>query len=177
MTDLAHPPSLARVTLHTSAPTKRLALSALIVLLYAVVSVPVYSTIGEPRQAALAKLANLTSIVPTLPVETTTTTTTATTNENKDEWELAEELMKEEEKLQEKIKEQERKIPPWYLPNAWGMAAMMLVIVGHALFHLMCRWMVGFKAATLYSSTKEFREGNWILVRFVPLGCFFVCLI
>jgi cation-transporting ATPase 13A1 len=44
----------------------------------------------------------------------------------------------------------EKPLPPAYLPNAWALAALMGTLTAHALFWLLCRWLVWFKAAALF---------------------------
>lgn len=46
-------------------------------------------------------------------------------------------------------------LPPDYLPSAWACLALFVSISGHALFFLMCHWVVKFKALTLYKPVTE----------------------
>ena len=41
-------------------------------------------------------------------------------------------------------------LPPTYLPSAWAILSLMASLTFHALFFLMCRWLPGFKSATLF---------------------------
>ena len=56
----------------------------------------------------------------------------------------------------------EKPLPPAYLPNAWALAALMGTLTAHALFWLLCRWLVWFKAAALFdgASVNEALDGR-----------------
>jgi cation-transporting ATPase 13A1 len=55
-------------------------------------------------------------------------------------------------------------LPPSYLPSAWACLALFASITVHALFYLLCHWIVSFKASTLYSPAVKVEEGSWVLV-------------
>eukprot|EP01040_Poterioochromonas_malhamensis_P009840 gene9840-10684_t len=55
-------------------------------------------------------------------------------------------------------------LPPEYLPSAWACLALFLCISLHALFHLMCHWVVSFKALTLYQPATKVEEGCFVLI-------------
>ena len=41
-------------------------------------------------------------------------------------------------------------LPPWYLPSAWACVCLFVTLSLHALFFLLCHWLVSFKAWALY---------------------------
>lgn len=55
-------------------------------------------------------------------------------------------------------------LPPWYLPSAWACLALFSTLTLHALFYLMCHWVVDFKAFMLYTPSKKVEEGVSILI-------------
>lgn len=55
-------------------------------------------------------------------------------------------------------------LPPSYLPSAWACLALFALLTCHALFHLLCHWLVFFKAYALYSSTTALSESTVLLV-------------
>lgn len=46
-------------------------------------------------------------------------------------------------------------LPPQYLPSAWACLALFATLTLHALFHLLCHWIVKFKAMVYYTSVSE----------------------
>ena len=54
-------------------------------------------------------------------------------------------------------------LPPSYLPSAWACLALFTSITLHALFYLMCHWIIAFKAKILFSPAKKVIEGLSIL--------------
>ncbi len=87
------------------------------------------------------------------------------TQEQKD----AKKLSKEEsEKWQKKFREKEGDdiiLPPTYLPSAWACLCLFTTLTCHALFFLLCHWIVAFKAQSLFSSATEVTEGCHVLVK------------
>ena len=75
---------------------------------------------------------------------------------------------KEFEKFQKQFKELNVDgnipLPPQYLPSAWACVALFVTVMLHALFHLMCHWMVTFKASMLFQSTKTIDAESVVLV-------------
>lgn len=57
-----------------------------------------------------------------------------------------------------------RPLPNSWLPNAWACAALFGTITLHALFHLLCRWIVWFKAFTLFSAASSVEAGTVLAV-------------
>jgi hypothetical protein len=55
-------------------------------------------------------------------------------------------------------------LPPSYLPSAWACLALFACLTFHALFHLLCHWIVDFKALMLYQPAKRVDDGCYILV-------------
>jgi manganese-transporting P-type ATPase len=55
-------------------------------------------------------------------------------------------------------------LPPSYLPSAWACLALFSLLTLHALFHLLCHWIVFFKAYTLYSPAKVVNESVILLI-------------
>jgi cation-transporting ATPase 13A1 len=55
-------------------------------------------------------------------------------------------------------------LPPEYLPSAWACLALLMSVSLHALFHLMCHWLVSFKASALYKKAAKVEEGCDVLV-------------
>jgi hypothetical protein len=45
-------------------------------------------------------------------------------------------------------------LPPSYLPSAWAVLALMASLTFHALFFLLCRWLPGFEAASLFEPVR-----------------------
>lgn len=71
------------------------------------------------------------------------------------------------EKWQKEFKEKSGdtvSLPPEYLPSAWACLALFGTLSLHALFHLMCHWIVKFKALTLYKSADKVEEGCFVLI-------------
>lgn len=57
-------------------------------------------------------------------------------------------------------------LPPWYLPSAWACLALFATLTVHALFHLLCMWLVNFRAAALFSPVQgKVALGDSVLVR------------
>ena len=54
--DLRHPKTLARVTVHKSSSHNKMMVASVLLVLYAMVTPWVYSTVGEPYATALAEL-------------------------------------------------------------------------------------------------------------------------
>lgn len=70
-------------------------------------------------------------------------------------------------KWQKELKEKSGDVislPPEYLPSAWACLALFATLSLHALFHLMCHWVVAFKAASLFQPATKVEEGNFVLV-------------
>ena len=78
-------------------------------------------------------------------------------------------LTEGQKKIKKKIKERTEKLhkklkaaaggddlvlPPSYLPSAWACLALFATLTVHALFHLLCLWLVDFKAYVLLSPVK-----------------------
>ncbi|KAJ9454587.1 putative manganese-transporting ATPase PDR2 [Diplonema papillatum] len=59
-------------------------------------------------------------------------------------------------------------LPSEMLPSAWAAAFLFLLVTMHALFHLLCHWNVGFKAAALYSRAASVHDDCYIFVRTLP---------
>lgn len=55
-------------------------------------------------------------------------------------------------------------LPPEYLPSAWACLALFMTISLHALFYLMCHWVVAFKANSLYKPATKVEEGCEVLI-------------
>lgn len=55
-------------------------------------------------------------------------------------------------------------LPPEYLPSAWACLAIFMTLSLHALFHLMCHWIVKFKALTLYKPAEKVDEECFVLI-------------
>lgn len=74
---------------------------------------------------------------------------------------------KEFEKWQREFKEKSGEsatLPPEYLPSAWACLALFATLTAHALFHLLCHWIVAFKAMALFQPAKKVEEGCFILI-------------
>eukprot|EP01031_Cornospumella_fuschlensis_P038870 gene38870-47281_t len=72
------------------------------------------------------------------------------------------------EKWQKDLKERSGEpvsLPPEYLPSAWACLAMFATLSCHALFFLMCHWVVAFKAATLFKPASKVEEGCFVLIK------------
>lgn len=74
---------------------------------------------------------------------------------------------KELEAIQKQFNERSEEplsLPPSYLPSAWACLALFSALTLHALFHLLCHWIVAFKAAVLYSPAAKVEVGCFLLV-------------
>ncbi|RYG67330.1 hypothetical protein EON64_07680, partial [archaeon] len=72
------------------------------------------------------------------------------------------------EKWQKDLKEKSGEpvtLPPEYLPSAWACLALFATLSCHALFFLMCHWVVAFKAATIFKPANKVDEGCVLLVK------------
>ena len=74
------------------------------------------------------------------------------------------------EKLHKKLKAaaggEDIVLPPWYLPSAWACLALFLTLTAHALFHLLCLWLVEFKALALLNPVKgPISVGDVVLIK------------
>ena len=58
-------------------------------------------------------------------------------------------------------------LPAFYLPNAYAAVGLFLTVTSHILFHVLCHWMVGFKARMLYTESKPVYDGCFVQV--VPI--------
>jgi cation-transporting ATPase 13A1 len=56
-------------------------------------------------------------------------------------------------------------LPPAYLPSAWACLALFSTLTLHALFFLLCHWIVEFKALSLFAPAKKVDVGCFILVK------------
>lgn len=74
--------------------------------------------------------------------------------ENKTEEELKRELFGDEEIVLE-VEEEARPLPSKYLPDAWACLFFFVTLTLHALFYLMCHWVVGFRARALYVDSND----------------------
>jgi len=61
--------------------------------------------------------------------------------------------------------EEGRPLPSRYLPSAVSCAAIFFAVTLTALFFLLCRWLVWFKALTLFAPATEIKEGSFVLVQ------------
>ncbi len=71
------------------------------------------------------------------------------------------------EKWQKEIEEKSGdtiSLPPEYLPSAWACLALFMTLSIHALFHLLCHWLVGFKAGALFRASSKVEEGCFVLI-------------
>uniref|UniRef100_A0A7S0AQA0 Cation-transporting ATPase n=1 Tax=Pyrodinium bahamense TaxID=73915 RepID=A0A7S0AQA0_9DINO len=55
-------------------------------------------------------------------------------------------------------------LPSSWAPNAWASAALFASLSLHALFHLLCHWVVRFRVAALYRPAHSVREGCFVQV-------------
>eukprot|EP01034_Spumella_vulgaris_P021380 gene21380-27410_t len=74
---------------------------------------------------------------------------------------------KEFDKWQKEFKEKSGEsatLPPEYLPSAWACLALFGTLSLHALFHLLCHWIVAFKAMSLFQPATKVEEGCFVLI-------------
>uniref|UniRef100_A0A7S1J4X1 P-type ATPase A domain-containing protein n=1 Tax=Eutreptiella gymnastica TaxID=73025 RepID=A0A7S1J4X1_9EUGL len=64
--------------------------------------------------------------------------------------------------------EAEPPLPHAWLPSAGAAVALFATLTCHALFHLMCHWVLAFKAATLYKKANSLQAGHHVLVEPLP---------
>eukprot|EP00927_Polykrikos_kofoidii_P070684 TRINITY_DN67092_c0_g1_i1.p1 TRINITY_DN67092_c0_g1~~TRINITY_DN67092_c0_g1_i1.p1 ORF type:complete len:1491 (-),score=364.92 TRINITY_DN67092_c0_g1_i1:51-4337(-) len=107
-----------------------------------------YTTCGEPYEWALAEQKRIVKEKATLNKEKGVSISTGGKPDKKDK-----ELEIDEEQL-----------PSPILPSAWSCAFIFVNVSLHALFHLMCMWMISFKAMTLYQKSSRIREGCFLRV-------------
>ena len=67
-------------------------------------------------------------------------------------------------KAGEEEEEEERPLPSAYLPDAGAVAALFLLMSAHALFHLLCHWLVWFRTSALFEPAKEPAPGRFLHV-------------
>lgn len=70
-------------------------------------------------------------------------------------------------KWQKELKEKSGDVislPPEYLPSAWACLSLFASLSLHALFYLMCHWVVAFKAAALFAPSSKLDGGDFVLV-------------
>lgn len=75
---------------------------------------------------------------------------------------------KELEAIQKQFNERSEEplsLPPSYLPGAWACLALFSALTLHALFHLLCHWIVAFKAAVLHSPATKVEAGCFLLIQ------------
>jgi hypothetical protein len=231
MADLLHPPGLDRVTVHKSAPLRRVAVILILGIMYAVSGYMVFTTIGEPhrialeaaeraedeRFAALGK-ADADGADEGISVEAAARAASergaafnAAAVEELDETDESEEIAVEAsglsdagaasggaahvassqateadefetaEPAQRKTKRKSSKktisvaemievaareaefgeqfhskhLPSVYMPDAWALAALCVSIASHLMFHFLCRWLLWFKAMTLFEPSRR----------------------
>jgi len=58
----------------------------------------------------------------------------------------------------------QNRVPSEYLPNAWAGATLFFLLSAHALFYLLCRWLVWFEAAALYKPATKVTDGSYLQV-------------
>ena len=84
-------------------------------------------------------------------------------SENKTDLELAIEIFGED-YVPEPEKEDDRSLPSKRLPSAAACLFLFLVLTFHALYHLMCRWVVPFKAYTLFTASTQMNNRAYALI-------------
>lgn len=55
-------------------------------------------------------------------------------------------------------------LPPSYLPSAWACLALFSLLTAHALFYLLCHWIVDFKAYFLFVKETKLSEKSFLLI-------------
>lgn len=87
----------------------------------------------------------------------------ANRGENKTEAELKVELFGDED-IDFEEEEESRSLPSKYLPDAWACLFFFMTCTSHALFFLMCHWVVGFRARTLFYETDQMSSKCHVLI-------------
>ncbi|KAJ8599753.1 hypothetical protein CTAYLR_003391 [Chrysophaeum taylorii] len=87
----------------------------------------------------------------------------ANRGENKTEEELKLELFGDDE-LSLDEEEESRPLPSKYLPDAWACLFLFATMTAHALFFLMCHWIVSFKARSLYVDSNDINNKCHLLI-------------
>eukprot|EP00928_Gymnodinium_smaydae_P020651 TRINITY_DN17989_c0_g1_i1.p1 TRINITY_DN17989_c0_g1~~TRINITY_DN17989_c0_g1_i1.p1 ORF type:complete len:1587 (+),score=333.95 TRINITY_DN17989_c0_g1_i1:53-4813(+) len=161
--DLQHPASLARVSVWTVSPTRRIVAASIFVALYAIAIQWCYSTAGEPLAAAIKELAEKEA-------KLNSTNSSGTTTED-----LLAELADIEAEPHHSTEGEgqnataaPKPLPSWYLPNAWAGAFFFTVCTLNALFFLLGQWLVWFHAASLFAPTTNVSEGCFVHVQSHP---------
>lgn len=141
---IRHPPNLQRVCLLTAAPWKKYVVGAIIVALYGASINRWAKTQGEPYQWALQEQKRLVKEKATKAREEGVTSTA--------------------ERKETELDIDYESLPSEWLPDIWACALIALTVSLHILFHLMCHWFIGFKAAFLFEPTSTIRAGTWVLL-------------
>ena len=59
--------------------------------------------------------------------------------------------------------EEARELPSPWQPSPWATVALFFVIITHALYHLVCRWILAFKTKTQYCPANRIGEGGAVV--------------
>ena len=180
---------IARATLHAAAPSRKLMLTALFMVVYAYTAQEMYTTMGIPRQEAIVQQENLRiKALEELAEEMTIDEdgnvmmgaaggAEAAAAEDEDEEEEEEEEEDEVSGWQEAEfvdhdeddsmveDEDARPLPSDYLPSAFSCCLLLLSGSLHALFYLMCHWSVDFKASALFTDCETADEGVYVQIQ------------
>lgn len=138
MDKLRHPPTLDRACVLVKAPSKKMAITAFYVCLYAVCLQWGATTCGETYEWALAEQKRIIREKALLAKEKGVSFSSGN-------------LDRKESSLDVNYEE----LPSPYLPNAWACLFIFCCISIHALFHLLCHWSIEFKSRALFQPYKD----------------------
>mmetsp|Transcript_40899 Transcript_40899/g.96048 ORF Transcript_40899/g.96048 Transcript_40899/m.96048 type:complete len:1481 (+) Transcript_40899:98-4540(+) len=144
---LRRPPHLATVQVLVPAPWKRYIIGAFFVALYGVSLNRWYTTAGHAYERAL---------------EAEKTAVKKKADENKEKGVSFQSGSSERKDFELEI--DYASLPSQMLPDPWTCGLIFANICGHILFHMMCVWSVGFKAAALFQPGRTVRHGCFMRV-------------
>ena len=184
--DLRHPATLSRVTVHKSSSSNKIIVASIFLVLYAIVTPWVYSTVGQPYATALAELnsmkANATESAHLEILENQGVYETSFDDDDDDDEDeqrkfgskrVKRKTMKEN--LKRKKKEPTAKLedvdilrlPNSLLPSALSSFFLFLLLTSTALFFLIQKWLVWFKVYVMYEDATSISLD--CLVQITPL--------
>jgi cation-transporting ATPase 13A1 len=195
--DLRHPKTLARVTVHKSSSHNKMIVASVLLVLYAMVTPWVYSTVGEPYATALAELklmqANKSSTVHTQIIKNQGVFETSFDEDDDEEDEERKfgsrrsklKRLKEKRKKNKAAKKADKKeadidvklfvdedgmtrLPNAMLPSAMSSFVFFLLLSATALFFLVQRWLVWFKVYVMYEDVASVQPGHVVQVTPLP---------
>jgi cation-transporting ATPase 13A1 len=166
--DVQHPSSLARATVHTASFVRRAVVGAVFVALYSVAIQWCYNTAGEPLAAAKKELEAKEALLNASGRNGSEILSNSTEDILAELAEIGAEphhSLLDENGTVINGTTHTKPLPSKYLPNAWAGALLFAVCTLNCLFFLLGYWYVGFKAASLFAPDPAVKEGSSVHVR------------